>query len=96
MLSPLSAVTLDTSDMSTLVKPGDAVNSEGPAAANEVVSVLEADEDTSLELLGHEKRTLNYLVNEYLLTNGYKLTAITFSGTVGLMVILQNSTLVLG
>ena len=61
-----------------------------------MVSVLEADEDTSLELLGHEKRTLNYLVNEYLLTNGYKLTAITFSGTVGPMVILQNSTLVLG
>ena len=66
---------------------GDTVNPEGPAAASEVVGVLEADEDTSLELLGHEKRTLNYLVNEYLLTNGYKLTAITFSGKVGRMVI---------
>ena len=36
------------------------------------------DED-SLELFGHEKRVLNYLVNEYLLQYGYKLTAITFS-----------------
>ena len=31
------------------------------------------------ELFGHEKRVLNYLVNEYLLQYGYKLTAITFS-----------------
>ena len=38
------------------------------------------DEETeSLELFGHEKRALNYLVNEYLLQQGYRLTAITFS-----------------
>lgn len=37
------------------------------------------EEEGSLELLGHEKRTLNFLVNEYLLSYGYKLTAITFS-----------------
>ena len=36
------------------------------------------DED-SLELFGHEKRALNYLINEYLLQYGYKLTSITFS-----------------
>ena len=37
------------------------------------------EEEESLELFGHEKRVLNYLVNEYLLQHGYKLTAITFS-----------------
>ena len=39
----------------------------------------EDEEDESLELFGHEKRVLNYLVNEYLLQHGYKMTAITFS-----------------
>lgn len=37
------------------------------------------EEAESLELFGHEKRALNYLVNEYLLQQGYRLTAITFS-----------------
>ena len=46
---------------------------------NEVSSIEEEEEEDSLELFGHEKRALNYLVNEYLLQYGYKLTAITFS-----------------
>ena len=37
------------------------------------------EEAESLELFGHEKRALNYLVNEYLLQQGYRLSAITFS-----------------
>ena len=37
------------------------------------------EEEESLELFGHEKRALNYLINEYLLQYGYKLTSITFS-----------------
>lgn len=27
----------------------------------------------------HEKRALNFLVNEYLLKNGYRMTSVTFS-----------------
>ena len=42
------------------------------------INDAEEDEDED-ELLGHEKRTLNYLVNEYLLRHNFKLTAITFS-----------------
>ena len=33
----------------------------------------------SLDIRGHEQRALNYLVNEYLLQRGNKLTSITFS-----------------
>ncbi|XP_076057124.1 RAB11-binding protein RELCH homolog [Oratosquilla oratoria] len=37
-----------------------------------------ADHTTTV-LRPHEKRTLNFLINEYLVTNSYKLTAITFA-----------------
>ena len=37
------------------------------------------EEDEQPEIKAHEQRTLNYLVNEYLLQRGYKLTSITFS-----------------
>ncbi|XP_066971984.1 RAB11-binding protein RELCH homolog isoform X1 [Macrobrachium rosenbergii] len=43
----------------------------------------EADEKVFVAALSsirpHEKRTLNFLINEYLVTNSYKLTAITFA-----------------
>ena len=31
------------------------------------------------DIRGHEQRALNFLVNEYLLSHSYRLTAITFS-----------------
>lgn len=34
---------------------------------------------TQESLRPHEKRALNFLVNEYLLKNGYRMTSITFS-----------------
>ena len=43
------------------------------------VKGVEDEEDNIPEIRGHEQRTLNYLVNEYLLQHGYKLTSITFS-----------------
>ena len=46
---------------------------------NDIHNMDDDDEEESLELFGHEKRVLNYLVNEYLLQYGYRLTAITFS-----------------
>jgi len=38
----------------------------------------EDDEEILLGIQKHEQRTLNYLVNEYLLQRNYKLTSITF------------------
>ncbi|KAK7081924.1 hypothetical protein SK128_015159 [Halocaridina rubra] len=47
------------------------------------LGIQEADKDVFVVSLSsirpHEKRTLNYLINEYLVTNSYKLTAITFA-----------------
>ena len=34
---------------------------------------------SSPDIRGHEQRALNYLVNEYLLQRGHKITSITFS-----------------
>lgn len=40
----------------------------------------ERDHSTGGDLLRpHEKRALNFLVNEYLLKNGYRMTSVTFS-----------------
>ena len=36
-------------------------------------------EDENLVMKAHEKRIVNFLINEYLLQHGYKLTSITFS-----------------
>ena len=36
-------------------------------------------EEENLVMKAHEKRIVNFLINEYLLQNGYKLTSITFS-----------------
>ena len=49
------------------------------SAGNACNDMDDDEEAESLELFGHEKRALNYLVNEYLLQQGYRLTAITFS-----------------
>ena len=49
------------------------------SAGNACNDMDDEEEAESLELFGHEKRALNYLVNEYLLQQGYRLTAITFS-----------------
>lgn len=40
-----------------------------------------ADDATNADhhIKPHEKRALNFLVNEYLLNNDYKLTSVTFS-----------------
>ncbi|XP_047483216.1 RAB11-binding protein RELCH-like [Penaeus chinensis] len=47
------------------------------------VEKQEADKTSMVAALSsirpHEKRTLNFLINEYLVTNSYKLTAITFA-----------------
>ena len=37
------------------------------------------DSDDDLIIKAHEKRIVNFLINEYLLQHGYKLTSITFS-----------------
>lgn len=33
----------------------------------------------NVNIMPHEKRALNFLINEYLLSYGYKLTSITFA-----------------
>ena len=60
-------------------RQGDSLD-ESVANGGDGVSPDEDDEDDDdLEIRGHEQRALNYLVNEYLLRHGYKLTSITFS-----------------
>ena len=37
------------------------------------------EEEEEIQIKPHEKKLLNYLVNDYLMRNGYKFTAVTFS-----------------
>ena len=39
----------------------------------------EEEEEEEIQIKPHEKKLLNYLVNDYLMRNGYKFTAVTFS-----------------
>ena len=51
---------------------------EGNEEAEKIARDLEAVEEMKV----HEKRTLNFLIKNFLVTAGYKLTAITFSDEV--------------
>ena len=37
------------------------------------------EEEDEAEIKPHEKKILNFLVNDYLMRNGYKISAVTFS-----------------
>lgn len=52
------------------------------ANAGEEAEKIARDLETVEEMKLHEKRTLNYLIKNFLLSAGYKLTAITFSDEV--------------
>jgi hypothetical protein len=45
----------------------------------ELILVRFQADETFDEMTSFEHRTLNYLINEYLLTNNYKLTSVTFT-----------------
>lgn len=58
----------------------EATETETPASEGSHSENTERDHSTGGDLLRpHEKRALNFLVNEYLLKNGYRMTSVTFS-----------------
>ena len=76
----------NTTETIASISTENANNTPNSGSSNDISSSgnacndMDDDEEAeSLELFGHEKRALNYLVNEYLLQQGYRLTAITFS-----------------
>lgn len=58
----------------------EATETETPASEGSHSENTERDHSTGGDLLRpHEKRALNFLVNEYLRKNGYRMTSVTFS-----------------
>lgn len=64
--------------MTTMTSSQAETTTESGKEAEKIAKDLEALE----EMKSHEKRTLNYLIKNFLVSVGYKLTAITFSDEV--------------
>ena len=62
------------SDLQELTKQEQTKTAPGSSGEGE----KDQDEE-EFEIKAHEKKVLNYLVNDYLMRNGYKFTAVTFS-----------------
>ena len=54
-------------------------NDKGKASQGNSSEEEKEEDEEELQIKPHEKKFLNYLVNDYLMINGYKFTAVTFS-----------------